>query len=75
MFCLEKGKSAFHHQNLIPTQKHDVGSIIALACFRASGKEWLIIIDGAIDLEFHHVILKKRNSVVPFAFRTFEKVK
>ncbi len=60
-----KEHTAFQLKNLIPSVKNGGGSIMAWACFAASWPGQPAIIDGTMNSELYHQILKEnvRTSV------------
>lgn len=54
---MKEGNTAFQLKNLIPSSKHDAGSIMGWACFAASGPGWLTIINREMNSEFYQGIM------------------
>ncbi len=58
-YVQRKEHTAFQVKNLIPSVKHGGGSIMAWACFAASGPGQPDIIDGTMNSELYQQILKE----------------
>ncbi len=61
-YVRRKEHTAFQLKNLIPSVKHDGGSIMAWACFAASWPGQPAIIDGTMNSELYQQILKENVS-------------